>query len=104
MVFGVDREKGVVLVGGTARIVDVAEVGVEALHIHDEHAPEPGAAFALSRLSHGPHGPTPLGVFRDVPRPAYEDDLQRQIGDAQSGRGPADLAEMIRQTGTWTID
>jgi 2-oxoglutarate ferredoxin oxidoreductase subunit beta len=43
-------------------------------------------------------------VFRDVQRPAYEDDLQRQIGDAQSGRGPADLAEMIRQTGTWTID
>ena len=88
MVFGANGEKGVVLVGGSARIVDVAEVGLEALHVHDEHAPDPGAAFALSRLSHGPHGPTPLGVFRDVPRPAYEDDLQRQISDAQSRPRP----------------
>jgi 2-oxoglutarate ferredoxin oxidoreductase subunit beta len=93
----------VVLAGGTARIVDIAEVGLGALHVHDEHAPEPGAAFVLSRLSHGPHGPTPVGVFRDVPRPAYEDDLQRQIGDALGHRGPSDLAELIRQTGTWPV-
>jgi len=104
VVFGADGDKGVVLRGGSARIVDVAEVGLDALHVHDEHLPDPGAAFALSRLSHGPHGPTPVGVFRDVPRPTYEDDLQRQISDAQSQRGPADLAELIRQTGAWTVE
>jgi hypothetical protein len=43
-------------------------------------------------------------VFRDVPRPAYEDDLQRQLSDAQSQRGPADLAGLIRQTGTWAVN
>ncbi len=91
------------LVGGSARIVDVAEVGLEALHVHDEHAPDPGAAFALSRLAHGPHGPTPIGVFRDVQQSLYEDDLQRQVSDAQSQRGPGDLADMIRQTGTWKV-
>ncbi|MBP1631842.1 MAG: 2-oxoacid:ferredoxin oxidoreductase, beta subunit, partial [Acidobacteria bacterium] len=67
VVFGADGDKGVVLRGGSARIVDVAEVGLDALHVHDEHFPDPGPAFALSRLSHGPHGPTPVGVFRDVP-------------------------------------
>ncbi|MBM3696641.1 MAG: 2-oxoacid:ferredoxin oxidoreductase subunit beta [Actinobacteria bacterium] len=103
VVFGANEEKGVVLAGGSARLVDVAEVGIEALHVHDEHAPDPAPAFALSRLSHGPHGPTPLGIFRDVTRPAYEDDLQRQMSTAQSGRGPADLAELIRQTGTWKV-
>ncbi len=103
VVFGANEDRGVMLVGGSARIVDVAEVGLEALHVHDEHAPDPGPAFALSRLSHGPHGPTPVGVFRDVQRSLYEDDLQRQLSDAQSRRGPADLAEMIRQTGTWTV-
>jgi 2-oxoglutarate ferredoxin oxidoreductase subunit beta len=103
IVFGANGEKGVMLVGGSARVVDVAEVGVEALHVHDEHAPDPGAAFALSRLSHGPHGPTPVGIFRDVQRSSYEDDLQRQLRDALARSGPADLAELIRQTGTWTV-
>jgi 2-oxoglutarate ferredoxin oxidoreductase subunit beta len=104
IVFGKDEEKGVAIVGGSARIVDVAEVGIESLHVHDEHDPDPAAAFALSRLPHGPHGPTSMGVFRDVQRPLYEDGLQRQMLDAQSRRGPAGLAELISQTGTWTVD
>ena len=103
VVFGRDGQKGVRILGGTARIVDVAEVGIAALHVHDEHIADPAAAFALSRLSHGPQTPTPMGVFRDVQRPLYEDGLQRQMLDAQSRRGPADLAEMISQTGTWTV-
>ena len=102
--FGRHDEKGVVLHAGGARIVDVAEVGLAALHVHDEHAPDPSAAFALSRLSPGPQGPTPVGVFRDVQRPVYEDELQRQMRDAQQRPGPADLNELVRQTGTWTVD
>jgi 2-oxoglutarate ferredoxin oxidoreductase subunit beta len=103
ILFGRDDAKGVVLHAGGAHIVDVAEVGLAALHVHDEHAPDPSAAFALSRLSAGPEGPTPVGVFRDVARPLYEDELQRQVRDAQRRPGPANLDELIRQTGTWTV-
>jgi len=94
----------VVLLSRGARIVDVAEIGLDAVHVHDEHATDPSAAFALSRLSHSPQGPTPLGVFRDITRPLYEDELQRQMRDAQERRGPANLSELIRQTGTWTVN
>ncbi len=104
VVFGRNDEKGVVLLSRGARIVDVAEIGLDAVHVHDEHAADPSAAFALSRLSSSPQGPTPLGVFRDVTRPMYEDELQRQMRDAQERRGPASLSELIRQTGTWTVD
>jgi 2-oxoglutarate ferredoxin oxidoreductase subunit beta len=104
VVFGPNNEHGVVIDGAIASVVDVAEVGLDALHVHDEHNPNPAAAFALSRLSSGPHGPTPIGVFIDVERPRYEDGLQRQLSEAQSRRGPADLAELIRQTGTWTVN
>ena len=103
VLFGRNDAKGVVLHAGGAHIVDVAEVGLAALHVHDEHAPDPSAAFALSRLSAGPEGPTPVGVFRDVARPLYEDELQRQMRDAQRRPGPANLSELIRQTGTWTV-
>ena len=70
--FGADNEKGVVMgTDGQLRIVDVAEVGESALLVHDEHHSDPGLAFALSRLSHSPTTPTPIGVFRDVDRAEY---------------------------------
>jgi 2-oxoglutarate ferredoxin oxidoreductase subunit beta len=104
VVFGPDDEYGVVIEDGAARVVEVADVGVDALHVHDAHTPNPSAAFALSRLSHGPYGPTPFGVFREQPRSTYEDELQHQIHEAQSKRGPGDLQKLIASTGTWTVE
>ena len=104
VVFGPEDEYGVVIEEGTARIVEVADAGLDAIHVHDARAINPSAAFALSRLSHGPFGPTPVGIFREMPRPLYEDDLQQQIHDAQAKKGPGDLQELIGSTGTWTVE
>ncbi len=104
VVFGPDDEYGVVITDGTARIVEVVEVGLDAIHVHDSRASSPAAAFALSRLSHGPFGPTPVGVFRELPRGTYEDGLQQQIHDAQAERGPGDLQALLASTGTWTVE
>ena len=104
VVFGPDDEYGVVIENGAARIVEVSAVGLDAIHVHDAQASSPAAAFALSRLSHGPYGPTPVGVFREVVRPKYEDGLQQQIHDSQDKRGPGDLQALIGSTGTWTVE
>ncbi len=104
VVFGKDGGRGVVISAGTARVVDVAEVGLDAIHVHDAHAPEPAAAFALSRLSHGPIGPTPIGVFRSVAYDTYDDMLRRQLAEAQSKKGPGDLAKLVASAGTWTVE
>jgi 2-oxoglutarate ferredoxin oxidoreductase subunit beta len=103
VVFGPDNEYGVVIDEGTARIVEVADVGIGAIHVHNAKASSPAAAFALSRLSHGPFGPTPVGVFRSVARSKYEDGLQQQILDAQAKRGPGDLQKLIASSGSWTV-
>jgi 2-oxoglutarate ferredoxin oxidoreductase subunit beta len=102
--FGRDGEHGVMIYDGTPHIVEVAEVGMANLHVHDAHAENPAAAFALSRISHGPYGPTPVGVFRDVQRPTYESDMDRQIADAQEARGEGDLHDLITSTGSWTVE
>jgi 2-oxoglutarate ferredoxin oxidoreductase subunit beta len=104
VVFGPDDEYGVIIETGTARVVEVADAGIGAIHVHDARTPNPSAAFALSRLSHGPYGPTPVGVFRELPRSTYEDELQRQIHEAQEKRGPGDLQKLIASTGTWTVE
>ncbi len=102
--FGADNEFGVVFDGADARLVNVADVGIDKIHIHDMRAYEPTTAFALSRLSHGPYGPTPIGVFRAVERPLYEDSLTEQILTAQENRGPGDLEKLITQTGAWDVN
>jgi 2-oxoglutarate ferredoxin oxidoreductase subunit beta len=102
--FGPDGSKGVVLHGQTgAEIVDVADVGEDALLVHDETRPDPDVAFMLSRISHGPYEPTPIGVFRAVERPEYGEGVNRQLAAAQEQRGPGDLATLLRSGATWDI-
>ncbi len=103
--FGAEREKGVVQrPDGRLEIVDVADVGEDAVLVHDEHREDPGLAFALSRLSHGPYEPTPIGVFRDVDRPEYGTSMAQQIADAQERRGVGDLKALLRSGSTWVVE
>ncbi len=102
--FGKDGEKGVVIESGTARIVDLAEADPASIHVHDAHNPEPSAAFALSRLAHGPAGPTPIGVFRALAGETYDDLLRRQLAEAQAAKGPGDLGKLLQSAGTWTVE
>jgi 2-oxoglutarate/2-oxoacid ferredoxin oxidoreductase subunit beta len=102
--FGPDGEKAVVLEGAEARIVDTASVDPSRILVHDVTRPDPTVAFAISRLSHGPYGPTPLGIFRQVKRPTYEAQLEYQVAAARKKQGPGDLAALIRSHGTWTVD
>ena len=102
--FGADGARGVrVREDGSAEIVAVDEVGEDALLVHDEHHPEPSLAFALSRLTLSSVGVAPVGVFRDVEQPVYDDLLQGQIDDARSQRGEGDLAALLHSGDTWTI-
>lgn len=101
--FGADHERGVVLDGQDgARIVDVADVGEDALLVHDESRDDPGLAFMLSRLATGPTEPTPIGVFRAVEAPDYAGETDRQI-DAARAKKPGDLAALLRSRPTWEV-
>ena len=53
--FGVENERGVGRgADGGLAIVDVAEVGEDALIVHDPSRPDPGLAFSLARLRRQP--------------------------------------------------
>jgi 2-oxoglutarate ferredoxin oxidoreductase subunit beta len=81
----------------------VAEVGEDAVLVHDERRDEPGLAFMLSRLARGPFEPTPVGVFRAVERPEYGGEINRQLAAAAEQRGPGDLAALLRSGATWEV-
>ncbi len=101
--FGAEGEKGVRLrEDGVAELCDVAEVGEDALLVHDEHMEHPSLAFTLSRLAHTPHGPTPIGVFRDIDRPSYDELVAKQIATATE-KGEGELAALLGSGDTWTL-
>src|SRR5215212_2652678 len=78
--FGTNDDKGVMMGSdGQLRIVPVADVGIDALLVHDAHRQDPGLAFALAQLSSNVHSPTPFGVFRQVERPEYATEAGRQL-------------------------
>ncbi len=102
--FGAEKEFGVRLNEyGEAHVVNVADVGVDALLVHDEARHDPTVAFALSRLAETPTSPTAMGVLRAVSRPTYEAEVQAQLGAAQANRGPGDLRTLLESGGVWDV-
>jgi 2-oxoglutarate ferredoxin oxidoreductase subunit beta len=102
--FGVELENGVVRDrDGSLRIAPVAEVGEDALVVHDAHRDDPSLAFALSRLSSTPDGPTPIGIFRQVSRPVSGRDLTGKLALARAGAGDAELDAALHAGETWTV-
>ena len=70
--------------------------------MHDAHAKEPAHAFALSRMTQDVIGATPMGVFRDVDRPVYDELMADQIGVAKE-KGEGELAALLSSGDTWSI-
>jgi 2-oxoglutarate ferredoxin oxidoreductase subunit beta len=102
--FGPDGAQGVMLDGqGHAKIVDVADVGEDALLVHDEQREDPSLAFMLSRLARGPYEPTPIGVFRAVERADYGRSINQQLAAAHDQKGPGELDKLLHSLPTWDV-
>jgi 2-oxoglutarate ferredoxin oxidoreductase subunit beta len=102
--FGAEGERGVIQRSdGTVEIVDTAKVGEENLLVHDEQRESPSLAFGLSRLAHGPTGPLPIGVFRNIARPVYDELMSGQLDAARAQREP-DLGALLHAGDTWRIE
>jgi 2-oxoglutarate ferredoxin oxidoreductase subunit beta len=100
LIFGADSEKGVKWDGGRLVVCGSDDPGVLT---HDAVAADPTMAFALSRLTGDSAGVTPIGVFRDVDAPSYDELMSQQIETALAKQGPGDLAGLLRSGDTWTV-
>jgi 2-oxoglutarate ferredoxin oxidoreductase subunit beta len=95
---------------GGVRVVQIGpgadQFGTDQLLVHDAQNPDPSTAFALSRLTDaGVLHQAPIGIFRNVDRPTYDDQARAQIATASAGLDDpaAALAGLIAGNDTWTI-
>lgn len=105
ILFGPEKEFGVVRsAAGGVEIARVDEVGLDAVVVHDMHAADPSQAFALSRLTHPDTlAYTPLGVFRNVERGVYDEQVRKQVVETIEKQGEGDLASLLRGKDTWVV-
>jgi 2-oxoglutarate/2-oxoacid ferredoxin oxidoreductase subunit beta len=71
--------------------------------VHDAAHEFPSVAFALSRVTQSTHGGTPVGIFRNIERPVYDDLMAEQLKVAEEKRGTGDLAELLHSGETWVV-
>ncbi|MFZ4794825.1 MAG: 2-oxoacid:ferredoxin oxidoreductase subunit beta, partial [Blastocatellia bacterium] len=62
----------------------------------------PNLSYILGRMQF-PEYPVPMGVFRSVLRPTYEDMLEQQITASVAAKGPGSLEKLINSGETWEI-
>ena len=97
--FGADGERGIARGSdGSLQIVDVADVGEDALVVHDPRAADAGLAYSLARLAQDPSEPTAIGIFRSVERAVFR-------RDRGSTEPPSEdqLSRLLFTDDAWTI-
>ena len=102
-----DRKTLVRMPGGRLEFVPAASAEGMDVVVHDVAAEDASQAFALSRLDSPEMTHVPMGIFRSVSRPTYDDGVRAQVEAAIStAGGPAtdeDLAELLRGRDSWTV-
>jgi 2-oxoglutarate/2-oxoacid ferredoxin oxidoreductase subunit beta len=90
---------------GALRVVPAARARPQDVLIHDAGATDPSTQFALSRLDSTSMRHVPVGIFRQVQRPTYDDLVRQQVADA-GGPGPTTdqaLQELLEGSDTWSV-
>ncbi len=104
LTFGKERKRGIVRAGEGLAIADLDGNGLDkALITFDSRRNDPALAFELASTSSRPDWPVPIGVFRDIRYPTFEELVHEQMREVQGKRGRGDLASLIHEGETWEV-
>ena len=103
LVFGKESDKGIKLDGFTPVVVSLKDSkhSISDLVVHDEKVKDATWAQILARMNRNHEYPTPVGVYRNVERPVYEEALVAQIESAIKKKGPGNLEKLFLEGDVW---
>lgn len=104
MIFGENREFGLMQQGFGLKVVKIGENGIteKDILVHDAHSEDNTLQFKLA-LMEGPDFPIALGVIRDVEAPTYNDAVDAQIEEVSSKKKYHNFEELLMTNDTWEI-
>ena len=102
MIFGKDRNKGIMLDGWKLKVVTIGEDGVteDDILTHDSHSDNLGLQTMLAEMR-WPEFPVALGVIRQVPAQTYEDEVARQVEEVSAKARIHDMDSLLVSGSTW---
>lgn len=105
MIFGQDKDKGLIQIGNKLMVVKIGEGGVtmDDILVHNAYEPNPGVHMMLVNMSY-PMYPIALGVIRQVPDTTYNDNVKAQVDDVRKQSTIHTLDELLNSGETWTVE
>jgi len=105
LVFGQQRDRGIRLRGFEPEVVQLGEGAASEvdLLVHDEQGANRALACLLSEFDL-PEFPVPIGIFRAVSEPTYDERNVQLHESACETKGRGDLSRLLNGGDTWTIE
>jgi 2-oxoglutarate/2-oxoacid ferredoxin oxidoreductase subunit beta len=104
LVYGKNRDKGLRLNGTNLEVVTLGNgVSESDLLVYNEEDPSPVMAYLVSALEY-PHFPVPVGVFRNISKPTYDELMAGQIQKSIEISGQGNLEKLLNAGDTWVVE
>jgi len=98
MVYGADSDKGLAVDGFSLKKVAAGDAA--------KWDPTPASvapAMLMAEITRDSDLPTPIGIFRDVAHPVFENEVHAQIDAVTEKKGKGSLKELIYAGDMWTV-
>ncbi|MBI2790512.1 MAG: 2-oxoacid:ferredoxin oxidoreductase subunit beta [Gammaproteobacteria bacterium] len=101
LVFGQNNDKGLHFDGENFNVISMHDENAVEATVHQNTS---SIAMAI-KLNEMPQLglPVPIGIFRAVERPTYEEEIASQVSHAKLRQSDASLDSLLRSGKTWTI-
>ncbi len=104
MLFGKDKNKGLVLEGLKLKVVTLGEEGytLDDVLVHDAHEPDPTLHNMLAMMNG--EMPIALGIIREVEDITYDQAVEQQIEDVRAKKSYRSFNDLIETESYWEVD
>lgn len=104
LVYGKNRDKGLRLNGTNLEVVTLGNgISESDLLVYNEEDPSPVMAYLVSALEF-PRFPVPVGVFRNISKPTYDEMMASQIQKSIEIYGQGNLEKLLNAGDTWVVE
>lgn len=101
LIFGKEKDKCIVFEGFEAVVKKVKDVNPQDIVTH-----QPGGSLTQAQLLAQFSGelPTPMGIIRQVEKPAYDEVINEQVKDVKAAKGAGNLSTLLKGSSHWDVD
>lgn len=104
MIYGKERDKGIILDGLSLKPVKIGENGISEkdILVHDAHSKNPLLHLMIANMTF-PDFPVALGIIRKVETTTYEEKVERQIKEIREKSSIKTIKDLLYSGNTWEV-